>query len=88
MRCMTWRAVSDRPAPPALVHALGAQVVKQKADEGDRAAQYGQGWRLINEERVAGAGGAGRSSAKVEVGMALCIFRSLTTSIPSDSLVA
>ena len=43
--------------PSVLFRALGAEVVKQKADAGDRAAQYTQGCRLVNE--VAGADGAG-----------------------------
>ena len=49
--------------------------MKQKAGEGDREAQWSQGFRLVSEaDRAAGAthlGAAGRS-AKAEVGLALC----------------
>jgi len=68
--------------PAALFRALGAEVVRQKADAGDREAQYSQGYRLINE--VASADGAGLSGAagrspKVEVGLAgECTFLSFT----------
>ena len=68
--------------PTTLFRALGAGVVEQQAAEGDRAAQYSQGYRLLRE--VAGADGAGLSGAagrspQVEVGMAHeFTFRSLT----------
>ena len=79
MRCMTWRSMSTWPAPWVLFRALGAEIVKQKADEGDRAAQYTHGCRLIRE--VAGADGASLSGAagrspQVEVGLAhICAKR-------------
>ena len=79
---MTWRAVSAWPDPSALIRALGAEVVKQKADEGDMAAQYSQGFRLLGD--VAGGDGAGLSgaagrSAKAEVGFAREVtFRRIT----------
>ena len=83
---MTWRAVSAWPDPSALFRTLGTEVVKQMASEGDREAQFSQGGCMVNE--VAGAGGRGLSGAagrspQVEVGLALCTFQSLTTSIPS-----
>ena len=67
---------------PSAFYALGAEAVKQKADEGDRAAQYTLGCRLVYA--VAGADGAGLLGAagrspKVEVGLAYnCTFKSLT----------
>jgi len=66
----------------ALFRALGADVVKQTADAGDRAAQYSQGCGLMSE--VTGSDGAGLSgpegrSPQAEVGLARhCTFRSLT----------
>ena len=79
---MTWRAISAWPDPSALFHALGADVVKQKADEGDRAAQFSLGYCLIGEVLcVDGAGllGAASRTTQVEVGLAReCTVLSLT----------
>jgi len=78
---MIRRAISAWPDPSVLFRALGAEVVKQKADAGDRAAQYSLGCNLLNEaEGVAGAGlGAAGRSTQVKVGLAhKCTFRSFT----------
>ena len=73
--------------PDVLFGALGAAVVKQKAGEGDRAAQYSLGCRLLVLSSVAaGADGTDFSGAaggtpRAEVGSAhKCTFPSLTTS--------
>jgi hypothetical protein len=75
---VTRRAIYAWPGPSALLRALGAQVVEQKAIEGDMEAQFSQGGWMVNA--VAGAGGAGLSGAagsspQVEVGLAVCTFR-------------
>jgi hypothetical protein len=66
---MTWRATSAWPDSSALFHAIGAQVVKRKADEGDREAQWSLGYRLLSEDGVPGMplGAAGRTP-KADVG--------------------
>jgi len=82
VRCMTCRTISACPDASALLDALGAEIVKRKAGEGDREAQYSQGIQLMCEDGVAGAllGAAGRSP-KADAGLARCTahsFRSLT----------
>ena len=80
---MTWRAICAWPDPSALFEALGTEVVKRKAGEGDREAQWSLGYRLVRDaaggrlvrEAAGGAGmplGAGGRSPKAEVGLALC----------------
>ena len=70
--------------PDVLFRALGANIVRQRAAEGDREAQWSVGYRLVSDaDRAAGAttlGVAGRSP-KVDVGFALAphSFRSLTS---------
>ena len=60
-----------------LLRALGADAVKQLAEEGNRAAQFSQGYKLMSEaESDAGfAGGLGASgrSPKADVGLSLYI---------------
>ena len=53
-----------------LFRTLGAEVVKQMADAGDRAAQYSLGYTLMDE--VAGVASELGRAAKVDVGMDLC----------------
>ena len=67
-----WTTQADDFA--ALFGALGAENVKRKADEGDREAQFSQGYRLMCEaDGAVGAplGTAGRSP-KADVGFARC----------------
>ena len=69
---------SQEEDPFVLTSEFGIQVVRQKADEGDRAAQYSAGCCILIDE-LAGADGAGLSGAagrspQVEVGLALCTF--------------
>jgi len=72
---MTWRAISAWPDPSALCEALGVVVVRQRAAEGDREAQFSLGYVLVDEaDEDAGAthlGASGRSP-KADVGLALC----------------
>ena len=59
--------------PLLLLRALGAEVVKQRAGEGDMEAQWSRGYRLVSEaEGAVGTplGTAGRSP-KADVGCAL-----------------
>jgi hypothetical protein len=66
--------------PAALLQSLGAEIVKQKADAGDREAQFSQGCRLVAEARADDArlsGAAGRSPRAL-VGLALCVPPPLT----------
>jgi len=59
-----------------LFEALGAENVKRKAAEGDRAAQYSVGIMLLSEFSEAagtvGELGAGGRSPKANVGFELC----------------
>jgi hypothetical protein len=66
--------------PFALYESLGREILKQKADAGDRAAQFSQGWILVAEsdEDVAGLSGAAGRSPRALVGLALCAFPPLT----------
>ena len=59
--------------PWVLVRALGAGILKHRAGEGDREAQYSQGYSLMSDAGVPGTplGAAGRSP-KADVGLALC----------------
>ena len=77
MRSMTCRAISAWPDPSALLDALGDEVVKLRAGEGDREAQWSLGYSLMSEAGVAGTplGAAGRSP-KADVGMARCTAQS------------
>ena len=70
---MTCRATSVWPDPLALFDALGNEAVKRKADEGDREAQWSQGYRLMSEAEGADTplGAAGRSP-KADAGLARC----------------
>ena len=73
---MTWRAIFARPDPSALLEAIDIEVVKQKAAEGDREAQFSHGYLLV----MASGGPAGEGCEeigtvdrlpKLEVGLAL-----------------
>jgi len=57
---------------PAAFGALGAENVKRMADEGDAAAQYSQGYRLLCEAGAAGMPLGMTRSTKADVGFALC----------------
>jgi len=76
---MTWRAISARPYPEVLFRALGTEIVKQKAGEGDREAQWSLGfWLVMEADGGAGMGtplGTARRSPKADVGFALCTAR-------------
>ena len=56
-----------------LIHALGAEVVKQKAAKGEGEAQFSQGCMLVSEADVGHAGllGASGRSPTADVGLAL-----------------
>ena len=68
--------------PRVLVRALGAEVVKRRAGEGDREAQWSLGYSLMCEAGVPGTPlGAGGRSPKADVGLELFAphtFQSLT----------
>jgi len=72
---VTRRAISAWPDPSALFDALGAVIVSQRAAEGDREAQFSQGYGLMCEADIAAGatslGAAGRSP-KADVGLAHC----------------
>ena len=74
VRQMTWRAISVWPDPSALFGARGVVVVRQRAAEGDREAQFSLGYALVCEaDEDAGAtlvGASGRSPT-ADVGLAL-----------------
>ena len=53
-----------------LFRALGAELVKQRAGEGDREAQWSLGCELMREAGTGVMGAAGRSP-KADVGLAL-----------------
>jgi len=68
--------------PHVTLRALGVEIVKQKADDGDREAQYSLGFRFASEVgEGAGELGMANRSPKAEAGLTLCAdtFRSLTT---------
>jgi hypothetical protein len=71
---MTWRAISARSYPSVLFQALGAEIVKQMAGEGDMEAQWSQGWGLVgaadNDAGASQLGASGRS-LQADVGLAL-----------------
>jgi hypothetical protein len=77
--------------PELLFQELGAEIVERKAAQGDRAAQFTQGCRLMSD--AAGADGAGLSGAagrstQVKVGLAQeCTFWSPTKPICVDETV-
>ena len=58
--------------PYVLIDAIGAEILKQKADEGDRAAQFSLGVKLMSEEAEGGAVTLRDAAGKAEVGLALC----------------
>jgi len=62
--------------PWVLVRALGAEVVKRRAGEGERDAQFSLGYRLLLEEggSTESAPSAGDRSTKAYVGLALLQF--------------
>jgi hypothetical protein len=72
---MTWRTTSAWPELSALTRALGAEVVKQMAAEGDGEAQYSQGCLLASAAGGnVGMMGAGGRSPMADVGLALSIY--------------
>ena len=71
---MTWRAISAWPDPSALLDALGAEVVKQRAARGEGEAQFSQGCLLVGEADGWVAGmplGTGGRSPQADVGLEL-----------------
>jgi hypothetical protein len=83
-------AIDTWPDPSVLLDALGVAIVERRAREGDRAAQYSQGCRLLVEAGLPGAGagagpgaglsGAGGRSPTAEVGLShRCTIRSSLT---------
>jgi hypothetical protein len=66
-----WTTQADDPA--LLLRALGAEVVKQRAAQGDREAQFSAGClRVAEADGTAGEHlGAGGRSSKADVGLAL-----------------
>jgi hypothetical protein len=56
-----WRTQAERPM--ALLEALGSEIVKRRAREGDGEAQRSLGYRLLSDTGVVGEplGSAGRS---------------------------
>jgi len=75
VRCTTWRAISAWPDPSALFRALGAEVVKQRAAQGEGEAQFSLGCLLVHEAdgRVGSMGASGRSPL-ADVGLALSTY--------------
>jgi len=71
VRLLTWRVTSAWPDPSALIRALGAGVVKQRAAEGEGEAQFSQGCGLVSEADGDGGFASGRSPM-ADVGLALC----------------
>jgi len=61
-----------------LLEALGSEAVRQLADDGNRAAQFSQGYKLMSEAGIdAGAtGGLGASgrSPKADVGLSMSLY--------------
>ena len=78
-------AISAWPDPSALVDALGAEVVKQRAAKGEGEAQFSQGCMLVSgaDGDVGGALGTSGRSPKADVGLASAphSFRSPTRRI-------
>ena len=69
---MTWRALCAWPDPSALIRALGAEVVKQRAAKGEGEAQFSQGCMLVSRaDGNAGLPGASGRSPMADVGLAL-----------------
>ena len=54
-----------------LFNALGPELVKQRAAQGDREAQYAQGYQLLCEENEAAGGEMDYRSPRAEVGLAV-----------------
>jgi hypothetical protein len=79
-----------RPDPSALFLALGAEVVKQKAANGEGEAQFSQGCLLVSGGRDGDAGwlGASGRSPMANVGLALppACLDSLTTARSIDAI--
>ena len=68
---MTWRAIFARPDPSALFETIGFEVVRQRAAEGDREAQFSLGYALVCEADEDGGAthvGASGRSPKADVG--------------------
>jgi hypothetical protein len=68
------------PCPTVLLVALGSEILKQKADAGDRAAQFSQGMRLMVEAGVFDAGGVSATGRHptAQVGWHVAPFPPLT----------
>jgi hypothetical protein len=50
---MRWRVICTWPCSWALFEALGAEVVKQRAADGEGEAQFSQGCSLLSEAGLA-----------------------------------
>ena len=74
---MTWRAIPDWPDPSVLLRALGAEIVQQRAANGEGEAQFSQGCLLVSEaDGNAGSFGLGGRSPLADVGFALSTYMS------------
>ena len=72
---MTWRAICAWPDPSALIRALGVEVVKQRAANGEGGAQFSLGYLLVREaDGNVGFMGASGSSPVADVGLALSTY--------------
>jgi hypothetical protein len=58
--------------PLVLFRALGPEIVKKRAAEGDREAQFSEGYRLLSAAGVAGMPPGVARSPQEDVGLALC----------------
>jgi hypothetical protein len=64
---------TQAPDPAVLFRALGPEILKQRAAEGDREAQFTLGCRLVSEaDGLAGPLGTAGRSQQADVGFALC----------------
>jgi len=73
---MTWRARSAWPDPLALIDAVGAEGLKQRAAKGEGEAQFSLGCKLVSEADGHGGrplGTSGRSPV-ADVGLALSTY--------------
>ena len=75
MRILTWRATSAWPDTSALVFALGADVVKQRAAKGEGEAQFSLGFLMVyDEDGNTGLLGASGRSPMADVGLKLSTY--------------
>ena len=70
---MKWRVTFARPYSLTLLAAVGAEVVEQRAANGDGEAQFSRGCLLVCEaDGTASSLGGGGRSPMADVGLALC----------------